>query len=170
MEMDHLDEISVEKLQEALDTVDEKKQTKRLLAAIAYKNGVTQTELAEWYDVQRRTIYSWLKRLDTDTSLEQAVSDVKRSGRKRKLSESEQQEFKQVVHKSPGSVGINAPAWTPILAQEYIEEMYDVNYSIPSCRRLLKEAGLRYQRIRPLASKADEDEQKELRGGKWTSP
>ena len=91
--MGHLDKISVEKLQEALDNVDGKKPTQRLLAAIAYKNGVSQTELAEWYDVQRRTIYSWLKRLDTAESLEQAVSDAHRSGRKRKLSESRQDEF-----------------------------------------------------------------------------
>lgn len=46
--MDHLNEISVEELQEALDNVDGNKPTQRLLAAIAYKNGVTQTELAEW--------------------------------------------------------------------------------------------------------------------------
>ena len=61
--------------------MDEKKPTQRLLAAISHKNGVSQTELAEWYDVQRRTIYSWLKRLDIDESLEQAVSDAKRTGR-----------------------------------------------------------------------------------------
>ncbi len=48
--VDYLDEISVEELQHALDNVDGKKPTQRLLAAIAYKNGVTQTELSEWYD------------------------------------------------------------------------------------------------------------------------
>ncbi len=62
--MDHLDEISVGELQDALDNVEGNKPTHRLLAAIAYKNGVTQTELAEWHDTGRRTIYSWLKRLD----------------------------------------------------------------------------------------------------------
>jgi len=35
--VDHLDEISVEDLQNALDNVDGKKSTQRLLAAIAYK-------------------------------------------------------------------------------------------------------------------------------------
>jgi transposase len=82
----HLNEISVEELQDALDNVEGKKPTERLLAAIAYKNGITQTELSEWYDVQRRTIYSWLKRPDTDESLEQAVTDAYRSGRNRKIS------------------------------------------------------------------------------------
>ncbi len=174
--MEHLDAISVEELQDALDSVDGNKPTQRLLAAIAYKNGVTQTELAQWYDVQRRTIYSWLKRLDTDESLEQAVSDDKRTGRKRKLSETEQEEFEETVHEPPEKVGIDAPAWTPALVQQYLEDAYDVEYSIPSCRRLLKEAGLSYQKPRRTAAEADETEQEEFRdefkksGGRWTSP
>jgi len=174
--MDHLDEISVEELQEALDNVDGKKPTERLLAAIAYKNGVTQTELAEWHDTGRRTIYSWLNRLDTDESLEQAVSDDKRTGRKRKPSESQLKEFEETVHDPPSEVGIDAPAWTPALAQQYLEETYGVQYSIPSCRRLLKEAGLSYQKPRRSAAEADDDEQEafhdELKksGGKWTPP
>ena len=61
--MEHLDEISIEELQDALDNVEGKKPTERLLAAIAYKNGVTQNELAEWYGVHQKTIYNWLKRL-----------------------------------------------------------------------------------------------------------
>jgi hypothetical protein len=75
--VDHLDELSVEEPHDALDNVDGKKPAQRLLAAIAYKNGVAQTELAEWHDVQRRTIYNWLRRPDTDESPEQAVSDDK---------------------------------------------------------------------------------------------
>jgi len=174
--VNHLDEISVEDLQDALDNVDGKKPTQRLLAAIAYKNGVTQTELAEWYDVQRRTIYSWLKRLDTDESLEQAVTDDKRTGRKRKLSETQQEDFEATVHEPPEKVGIDAPAWTPALVQQFLDESYDVEYSIPSCRRLLQEAGLSYQKPRRKAAEADETEQEEFydelkkSGGRWTPP
>jgi len=174
--MDHLDEISVKELQDALDNVDGNKPTQRLLAAIAYKNGVTQTELAEWHDTGRRTIYSWLKRLDPDESLEQAVTDDKRTGRKRKLSDSGQENFQETVHEPPEKAGIDAPAWTPALVQEYLEETYGVDYSIPSCRRLLKEAGLSYQKPRRRAAESDEDEQEafhdELKksGGRWTPP
>jgi transposase len=35
-------------------------------------------------------------------------------------------------------IGLDAPAWTPALVQQYLDETYDVEYSIPSCRRLLK--------------------------------
>ncbi|ELZ27519.1 transposase [Halosimplex carlsbadense 2-9-1] len=160
--MDHLDEISVEELQDALDSVEENKPTQRLLAAIAYRNGVTQTELAEWHDVGRRTIYSWLMRLDTDEPLAQAVSDAHRSGRKRKLSESQQKEFERTVHGPPEEVGIDAPAWTPALVQEFLEDRYGAEYSYPSCRRLLKEAGLRYQKPRRTAAGAEESQEEEF--------
>jgi transposase len=40
--------------------------------------------------------------------------------------------------------------------------MYDVEYSIPSCRRLLKEAVLSYQKPRRTATEADEDEEDEF--------
>lgn len=157
--MDHLDEISVGELQDALATVNGNKPTQRLLAAIAHKNGVTQTELAEWHGTGRRTIYSWLNRLDTDEPLEQAVTDAHRSGRKRKLSETQQQEFERTVQESPREIGLDAPAWTPALVEEFLKETYDVEYSLPSCRRLLKEAGLSYQRPRRTAAESDVDEQ-----------
>jgi len=171
--MDHLDEISIEELQDALDNVEEKKPTQRLLTAIAYKNGVTQTELAEWHDIGRRTIYGWLMRLDTDEPLEQAVSDAHRSGRKRKLSESQHEEFEQFVHEPPEEAGFDAPSWTPALAQEFLEETYCVEYSHPSCRRLLKEAGLSYQkpcRAVPDAAKSGHEEFHDdhtKSGGRW---
>lgn len=160
--MEHLNEISVEELQVALENVDRNKPTQRLLAAIAYKSGITQTELAEWHGTGRRTIYSWLKRLDTDKPLKQAVTDAHRSGRKRKLSEKQQQEFEQTVRQSPQDVGIDAPAWSPAFAQEYLEETYGVEYSLPSCRRLLKESGLSYQKPRRSTPGSGEDDRGKL--------
>ena len=114
------------------------------------------------------------KRLDTDESLEQAVTDAHRSGRNRKLSEKEQQEFEKLVYESPEKVGIDAPAWTPALVQQYIDETYGVEYSIPSCRRLLKEAGLSFQKSRRKAAESEAEEQETFReelkksGGRWT--
>ncbi|GAB7018778.1 hypothetical protein JCM18750_16390 [Halostagnicola bangensis] len=165
--MEHLNELSLEDLQEALEEVEGKKPTMRLLAAIAYKNGVTQTELAEWYDVERRTIYSWLKRLESE-SLTQAVIDADRSGRPRKLTEEQRERFEQALHETPTAVGYDASAWTPELTQRYLEETYDIEYSIPSCRRLMKEAGLRYEPARKTSSQSHGEDGRSRRGGRWT--
>jgi len=112
----------------------------------------------------------------TNESLEHAVANIYRSGRNRKLLETQQQESEETVHDSPEAVGIDAPAWTLALVQQFLEETYGVEYSYPSCRRLLKEAGLSYQKPRRSAAEADEDEQAEFHdelkksGGRWTPP
>lgn len=98
-------------------------------------------------------------RLDTNEPLEHAAADAHRSGRKRKLSESQQEEFEQTVHESPEEVGIDAPASTSALVQEFLEETYGVEYSYPSCRRLLNEAGLSHQKPRRTAAEAEESNQ-----------
>ncbi|EMA53268.1 transposase [Halococcus salifodinae DSM 8989] len=166
--MDHLDDISIEELQEALDEVNAAKPAQRLLAAIAYKNGITQTELAEWYGVQRRTIYSWLKRLD-DGPLDQAVVDAPRSGRPRKLTTKQRQEFEAALHESPTEVGYDEPAWTPALVGRFVHDAFGVEYSEPSCRRLMKEAGLEYRvPPRPPAGAGSEDESDDRGSGQWT--
>jgi transposase len=164
--MEHLGEISVAELQAALGEVDHKKPTQRLLAAIAYKNGVTQTELSEWYDVERRTIYSWLTRFEEATSLVDAATDAPRPGRNRKLSATQQAQFERTVHRPPGEVGYDEPQWTPALVQRHLAATFDVDYSLPSCRRLLKEAGFQYETA-PLTAEGSSAET-ERRGGRWT--
>lgn len=171
--MDHLDEISVEELQDALDNVEGNKPTQRLTAAIAYKKGVTQTELAEWYGVQRRTIYSWLKRLEQEP-LEQALQDDHRSGRPRKLTEKQQNQLDHILQQPPTEVDIDAAAWTPALLREFLNERFDVDYSLPSCRRLMKEAGLSYQKPHRTTAEADSKDREESHDeftqsdGRWT--
>lgn len=165
--MDHLEAISVAALQDALDDVEGAKPAQRLLAAIAYKHGVTQTELAAWYGVERRTIYSWLMRLDTDEPLARAVEDEHRSGRPRKLSETERAQLERTLHEPPSAAGYDAPAWTPELVRTYLATHHDVEYSRPSCRRLMKEVGLRYQRPPRRAADAERDDGAAGRDGYW---
>lgn len=66
--MELLTDITVDDLQQALDTTDEKTPALRLLAAIAYKNGNMQSELAEGFNIERKTIYNWLYRLEKGIS------------------------------------------------------------------------------------------------------
>ena len=42
--MKHLTDITVDDVQQALDSMDKKTPVLRLVAAIAYKNGITQSE------------------------------------------------------------------------------------------------------------------------------
>jgi transposase len=162
--MDHLEEIPLDRIQRALEAVEGSKATQRLTAAIAYKNGVTQTELAEWYGVERRTIYSWLDRLDGGP-IEEAVTDDERGGRPRKLDDSERARLERALLEPPTEAGYEAGSWTPTLVRRYVDDRFGVSYSRPSCRRLMREAGLRYQR--PAPTPDDGDDGTASGSGRW---
>lgn len=168
--MKRLSEISITELQQTLDTVDRKKPAQRLIAAIAYKNGVSQTELADWFGVQRRTIYGWLTRLE-DEPLAQAVYDDHRTGRPRKLSDTQQTQLQDVLGNSPETVGYERSTWTPTLVQQYLREEFEVEYSRPSCRRLMKDAGLRYRQSNPSPTEQSTDETQSATDttGRWVT-
>lgn len=136
-----LQNVSASDLQDALEEVEEKKPTLRLTAAIAYKNGVTQTQIGAWYGVERKTVYNWLTRFESGPeSLAEAATDGERVGRPRRLTGDQLAELEQNLRESPSETGYEAPTWTPSLVQQLVEERWGVTYSIRSCRRMLDEA------------------------------
>lgn len=83
------------------------------------------------------------------------------------------EEFHQTVHDLRKEAGHHEPAWTTKLVQHHLEETYGVKYSIPSCRRLLKEGGPSYQQPRPETAKAEPEgserfDEELKKAGKWT--
>lgn len=70
------------------------------MAAIAYKKAITQFELAEWSEVERKTIYNWLTRLES-ADLDEAIKDEKRPGRTRKLDEEDLEKLEEILHDPP---------------------------------------------------------------------
>ena len=155
--MEHLTDTTVEELHRELAQIDGTKPTERLLAAIAYKHGVTQTELAAWFDVERKTIYNWLTRLEA-REFESAVRDEHRPGRPRKLSADQLARFEAILQDPPTEAGYDVPAWTTELVQRLLHEEFDTDYSRPSCRRLMREAGLRHLTRREAMREVDPDE------------
>lgn len=137
--MTALEEVPVEDLRAALESADRKKPAVRLFAAIAYKQGVTQTELSDWLGVERKTIYNWFQRIDGAEDLVSAVSDDPRPGRPRKLGPEAQSALEWILQEPPESVGVEADSWTPSILRDYLASAFDVTYSLPSCRRILNE-------------------------------
>lgn len=140
--MSSLEHISTEELRNALDEVERKTPAVRLVAAIAHTHGVTQSELAEWFDVERKTVYNWFDRLDA-ADLVESARDERRPGRPRKLGDDQLASFRDIVSSAPGEAGYDAEVWTTEMVQHLLRDTFSAEYSEPSCRRLLREAGLR---------------------------
>jgi transposase len=159
--MARLENVSVEELEAALDEATGKRDTKRLLVAIIYKRGPSAPMIAEWLDTREQTIYRWFDRLETEP-VRQAVQDRHRSGRPPKLDDDDRTAFQDAVHKPPSEAGYDQPAWTTALAQQFLDDEFDVDYSRRHVQRLLKDAGLTWQTPRPQPPTADEDERTEF--------
>lgn len=150
--MDHVDDLSMADLHEALDHVEDKTPALRLVAAIAHKNGVSQTELADWFGVERKTIYNWLRRLDREP-LAEAARDADRPGRPSKLTRDQRRQLDEALAHDPRRLGYEAPEWTPRLVAAHVREAFGVDYSTSSCRRLLRDRNRGAAEGKPKSSK-----------------
>lgn len=159
--MAKLEDVSVEGLEASLDDADGKREIQRLMVAIMYKRGPSVPMIAEWLDMRERTIYNWFDRLE-ERSIEDAITDDQRPGRPTKLRDSERETFTSAVNKPPAESGYDQPAWSTNLAQQFLREAFDTEYSQRTVRRLLSEAGLSHQTPRPQPPTADEDDRRQF--------
>ena len=156
--MARLEQVSADELREYLDEVTEKRPTLRLVVGINYKEGVSQSTLADWYAISRTTVHNWLRRLErlADEPFEEVIFDAARPGRPTKLSPDQWDELVSILDESPDEVGIDAPHWSPKLVQIRIREQFDVEYSRRHVRELLNRAGFTWKTARPQFAKGDE--------------
>lgn len=134
--MARLENVSVAELEGALDEATRKRETKRILVAIIYKRGPSVPMIAEWLDIREATIYRWFDRLESEP-ISQAVKDRQRPGRPPKLSDEHRERFRAAVQNPPADVGYDESEWTAELAQQFLEDEFEVEYSQRHVQRLL---------------------------------
>jgi len=137
--MDKLDGVTLADLREQLDAAESPKAIKRLMIAIAYKDGVPVSTLSERYGVPESTLYYWLDRID-DKPIAEAVEDDDRPGRPAELDEHDREELFDALADSPEEHGVDAASWTPDAVREFIEREFGVSYSLGHVRRLIRES------------------------------
>ncbi|HKJ58017.1 MAG TPA: helix-turn-helix domain-containing protein [Halobacteriales archaeon] len=138
--MARLADVSVDELEDALAEATGKRETQRLLAAIIYKRGPSVPMIAEWFGTREATIYRWFDRLE-DRPIQEAIRDDPRPGRPPKLADDERERFEAALQEPPEAAGYDEPAWTPKLAQRFLRDAFDAEYTRRHVRRLLTEAG-----------------------------
>jgi transposase len=138
--MGKLDDVSGDELREALHDASDAKATKRLMIALAYRDGEDVADLSERYDIPASTIYYWLDRFENQP-IEAAIVDEDRPGRPSKLDDKDRKKLMQHLAAPPEEQGIEATEWTPEATREYIHEAFGVEYSLGHVRRLLREIG-----------------------------
>lgn len=152
-------DITVEELQDKLaETEDDGKAVKRLMTAIAYKQGKSPADIEETYGISKKNVYMWLDRFES-RGLDDALYDESKPGRPSKLSEEEFAELESVLQKSPDEAGYeDVQAWSPKFVQHWLKTHFDVEYTRRHIRRLMEEAGLSWRTARPKHYDVDPQE------------
>ena len=72
-----LDDIPVEELRGLLEDVQSREASRRLMVAIAHKQGVPVGDLTEWYGIEAETLEGWFEEFEAG-SVEEVIADVER--------------------------------------------------------------------------------------------
>lgn len=151
-------DLTVDELQSKLaDTEDDGKAVKRLMVAIAYKQGQSPADIQETFGISTKNVYQWLDRFE-ERELDEALHDEPKPGRPSKLSDEQLDELESVLDKSPEDVGYDVQAWSPKFVQHWLKTRFDVEYTERHIRRLMHNAGLSWRKARPEHYEADPEE------------
>ena len=132
--MTKLEDISTDQLKSRLETVNDAKAAKRLMIAIAYKDGEKVKTLAARYGIPQSTIYYWLDRFEGQ-SLAEALEDEPKPGRPPKLAPEQRAEVESWLEQAPASSDANEEEWTAERLKQRIREEFDIEYSVPHVHR-----------------------------------
>ena len=136
--MEKLEDLDDEDLRDALSEAESAKAAKRLMVALAYKDGVSVSTMEERYSIPRSTLYYWLDRFEK-YSIVDAIEDESRPGRPPKLDTADQENLRADLERPPTEYGYEQSDWTPELVRDHIDRVYDTSYSEGHVRRLLRQ-------------------------------
>ncbi|WP_276259075.1 helix-turn-helix domain-containing protein [Haloglomus litoreum] len=119
-----LEGIDGARLRAALSEVETAKGAKRLMVALAYKDGVDVDVLTARYGIPQSTVYYWLDRFE-ERGLEDALEDDHRPGRPPKLTDEQRAAVETWLSDPPEG----AERWTADRLRRRISEEFGVEYS-----------------------------------------
>lgn len=133
----------------------------RLLAAIFRKEGKTYGEIGQILKYPLTTISDWLSLIHIEGISRK--SDIKQTGKPKRLTEEQIEKLKPILLKSPEKQGYPFVLWTTKLVIKLIKEKYDVSYKPLQVRRILHRLGLSCQKPRPMHKKASKKAQEDFK-------
>lgn len=128
--MRKLDGIDENRLRDALGDAETAKGVKRLMVALAYKDGVGVERISHRYGIPQSTIYYWLDRFE-ERGFEDALADEHRPGRPPKLTAEQRARVESWLSEPPDE----GTEWTAARLQERISEAFGTEYSVAHVSR-----------------------------------
>jgi len=105
-----------------------------------------------------RSVEYWVRRFEAQGLA--GLSEGQRSGRPRRLSETQLQEVDQVLRRTPRDIGLTGTLWDGKTLSAWIAQHFKVRLAVRQCQRLFRQRGFRLRKPRPQIAHADPERQK----------
>ena len=130
-----------------------------------YKQGWTQNEIAEAFDVNQSSVSRWAQA--EAVGGEEALRRRPAPGREKKLKSEELKELRQLLLSSPGSYGFEGELWTSPMVTELIRMRFEVKYHPGNVRKILRQMGFSPQKPVKRAVQRDEEAISKWQDEEW---
>ncbi len=116
----------------------------RIRAVEAVQRGLAVGQVADTFNVDRTTLFRWVRNYDSDG--EDGLQRKSVSGRPRLLDELEEDDLRQIIMFPASDFGYETDLWTVGRLRAVIEDLCEVRISKNTVWRRLRDAGLTYQK------------------------
>jgi len=125
----------------------------------AVERGLAVGQVAATFDVNRATLFRWVRNYQTDGP--EGLQRRAGSGRPRLLNDLDEDDLRQIVMFPASDFGYETDLWTVGRLQQVIEDVCEVRVSNDTVWRRLRDAGLTYQKPERQYFEVDEKARQE---------
>ena len=145
-------------LQDEIRRSEDSRYDHRLHGVLLVAQGMTCPQVAEWLGDTRRTVEYWVGRFE-DRGLAGLTEGV-RSGRPRRLTDTQLARIDRVLRQSPRDVGVRGNVWDGKALAAWVAQQFAIDLGVRQCQRLFRQLGFRLRKPRPHLARADPERQK----------
>lgn len=140
-------------LQDEIRRSEESRYDHRLHGVLLVAQGMTCPEVAGLLGDAPRSVEYWVDRFETRGLA--GLLEGERSGRPRRLSESQLKEVNVALRKTPRETGLSGNIWDGKTLSAWIEQRYGIDLGVRQCQRLFRQLGFRLRKPRPQIAQAN---------------
>lgn len=145
-------------LQDEIRRSEESRYDHRLHGVLLVAQGLTCPEAAGLLGDAPRTVENWVRRFETKGLA--GLWEGERSGRPKRLNETQIQQVNVVLRQPPREAGLGGNLWDGKTLAAWIQTQYGLSLGVRQCQRLFRQLGFRLRKPRPAIAQADPELQR----------
>jgi transposase len=144
-------------LQDEIRRSAEARYDHRLHGLLLVAQGMSGHEVAQLLGDSPRTVAYWVSRFEEEGLA--GLVDAERSGRPRRLTESQIQIIDAALRQQPVDFGLSGNLWDGKTLAAFVQRQWGITLGVRQCQRLFRQLGFRLRKPRPLIASADPEQQ-----------